>query len=374
MVVSGERMKSVFTDLAFDVQGRSLIRRLYTAGLVFGGVCLVGALGYQVIGQGVWSFSDSLYMAVITLSTVGFGETLDGMDQSPAARMWTVALILLGSGTLLYFASTFTALIVEGDLRGALRRRTMTRALSSIEDHVIVCGCGSTGIHVVEELLATSRPLVLIDVNEERIQRVLQETGRHDLLYVVGDATEDATLEEARIDRACGLIAALHEDRDNIFASVTARALSDRVRIVAKAVENENITKLQRVGANAVVAPALIGGMRLAAEMERPSVMRFIDEMGADGDDPRVIEGITIRAGERLDGRTLADSGLLDLSDIIVLALRRPDGHLQYLPDVNLELRPSTVLITLVPRPAIARVKAWVTQPSDTPLGPPDGR
>ncbi len=355
-------MKFALPELPIDDEGRSLIRRLYTAGVVLFGVSLVGAVGYHVIGQGDWSFLDSLYMAVITLSTVGFAETLPGMDRSLAARAWTVALILLGSGTLLYFASTFTALIVEGDLRGALRRRVMSRALSSIENHVIVCGCGSTGIHVIEELIATGRPLVMVDRDEERIERVRAETGRHDLLYVVGDATEDATLEEARIDCAAGLIAALHEDRDNVFVTVTARALSDGVRIVAKAVENENITKLQRVGADAVVAPAYIGGVRLAAEMERPSVLRFMDAMGADGDDPRVMEGIHVRPGSRLEGRTLGDSGLLDLADIIVMAVRHPDGHHEYLPGRALELVPSMVLITLVPKISVGRVKDWVAQ------------
>ncbi|MEN0061893.1 MAG: potassium channel protein [Myxococcota bacterium] len=352
-------MKFGFTDLAFDDQGRTLIRRLYSAGIVFASVCFVGALGYQVIGQGQWSFIESLYMAIITLSTVGFGETLPGMDQSVAARAWTVTLILLGSGTLLYFASTFTALVVEGDLRGALRRRTMNRALSAIEGHVIVCGCGSTGLHVVEELIATGRPLVMVDLDDERIERVRIETNRHDLLYVIGDATEDATLEEAGIDRAAGLIATLHEDRDNVFVTVTARALSDTIRIVAKAVENENITKLRRVGANAVVAPAFIGGLRLAAEMERPSVLRFFDAMRADGDDPRVMEGIPIRPGTSLAGRTLGESGLLELCDIIVLAVRHPDGHHAYSPGLDLVLEPAMVLIALVPRGDLQRVRDW---------------
>lgn len=353
-------MRNTFSDLTFDDQSRTLIRRLYSAGLSLLVVAVVGALGYQLIGQGEWSFTDSLYMAIITLSTVGFGETLPGMADSLVARTWTVALILLGSGTLLYFASTFTALIVDGDLRGALRRRNMARALSGIEDHVIVCGAGSTGIHVIEELLVTRRPLVIIDRDEERIERVLQELERPDLLYVVGDATEDAVLEDAGIDRAVGLIAALHEDRDNIFVTVTARALSDRIRIVAKAVEHENMTKLKRVGADAVVAPALIGGLRLAAEMERPSVLRFFDAMQFDGDDPRVLEGLQVRPGGPLAGKSLQESGLFGLGEIVVIAVRHPDGHHQYSPDADLVPATGAVLITLVPRELLSSVKAWV--------------
>ncbi|MEM6930316.1 MAG: NAD-binding protein, partial [Myxococcota bacterium] len=152
--------------------------------------------------------------------------------------------------------------------------------------------------------------------------------------------------------------------RDNIFVTVTARALSDSIRIVATAVENENITKLERVGADAVVAPAFIGGLRLAAEMERPLVLRFIDAMRADSEDPRLMEGIAVREGTRLAGCALGDSGLLDLADMIVLAARHADGHHEYLPGRDLQLEPTMVLIVLVPKIAVGRVRRWALTPA----------
>ena len=136
-----------------DSTRRDLIRRLLTAAGVLVFVLVLGATGYHQLGTGRWTWSDCFYMTVITLSTVGYGETLAGFDSVPLARPWTVGLILLGSGTLVYFVSTFTALIVEGDLGGALRRNRMRTRVEGMKDHVIVCGVGTTGIHVVAELV-----------------------------------------------------------------------------------------------------------------------------------------------------------------------------------------------------------------------------
>ena len=279
-----------------DDQSRVLLGRLYTAGLVFAAVTVVGSVGYYVIGGGRWSWPDCFYMAVITLSTVGFGETLQDMHAVPWARTWTLSLILLGSGTLLYFASTMTALIVEGDLRGAIRRRRMSTLLDRLAGHVIVCGVGSTGQHVVEELVLSRTPVVLVDVNVERIERLMADHPEATMLYVIGDATEDHVLEEAGIRRAKGLIAALHDDRDNLFVTVTARALSDSVRIVSKAAESDNISKLERGGADAVVSPAVIGAVRLASEMVRPSVLQFLDGMVRSREQSRRIEELLVTA------------------------------------------------------------------------------
>lgn len=325
-----------------------LLRRLYSAGVAFVGAALVGAVGYFQIGDGQWSFADCLYMSVITLSTVGFAETLTGMHGVPGARVWTVVLILLGSGTLLYFASTLTAFIVEGDLRGAIRRRTMNRHLERANDHVIVCGVGATGLHVASELSITDTQFVVIDTNLERIERLAEGLGTNELLYVHGDATEDHVLERAGIRRASGLIAALHEDRDNLFVIVTARALSDAIRLVAKAVESDNIIKLERAGANAVVAPAQIGGVRLASEVVRPSVLQFLDGMLRDPRQQRGIEEVLICADSPAVGVSLADAGIRDASDALVVAIRSVDGEHEYNPSPRRVIRAGMVLIVLV--------------------------
>lgn len=351
---------SQWAPMDLDDQSRALLGRLWTAGFVFAVVTMVGAAGYAVIGEGRWSVDECLYMAIITLSTVGFGETLSGMEQVPMARAWTTVLILLGSGTLLYFASTFTAFIVEGDLRGAIRRRRMGTLLSRLSNHVIVCGVGSTGYHVVEELVQSRTPVVMIDTDMERIERILAEHPEADLLYVHGDATVDHVLEEAGLHRAAGLIAALHDDRDNLFVTITARALCDTVRLVSKAAESDNVVKLQRAGADSVVSPAVIGAVRLASEMVRPSVVQFLDQMVQNPHQTRRIEEVLITADSPLAGHKLQDAGLREVADSLVIAIRFVDGHHEYNPRSDIELRAGMVLILLVKSEEVHTLKRHI--------------
>jgi voltage-gated potassium channel len=347
-----------WSPIDLDDQSRALVTRMWSAGLVFLTVTFVGAFGYRAIGGGRWTFSECLYMAVITLSTVGFGETLDGMHEIGLARAWTATLILLGSGTLLYFASTLTAFIVEGDLRGALRRRRMTRLLSSMHDHIIVVGIGATGQHIVDELESSRIPFVVVDVDQGRIERLASELGR-EITYVIGDATEDHVLEEAGILRARGLIAALRHDKDNLFVTITARALSASIRIVAKAVESENQTKLQRAGADSVVAPAYIGGHRMASEMVRPSVVQFLDNIVRDRENRR-IEEVLVSADSPLAGRTLAEANLRGEVDALVIAIRYLDGHHEYNPGPSQMLRAGMVLIVLARTEDLPAIEAYI--------------
>lgn len=322
-----------------------LLNRLYTAALAFGSVWLLGGLGFFFIGEGKWSYGDCLYMAIITLSTVGFAETLPDMSQVPAARAWTVALILMGSGTLLYFASTLTALIVEGDLTGALRRRQMERNIDGMHDHVIVCGIGTTGAHVVQELVATATRFVVIEKDERKVERMLGEIGG--FMFVIGDASKDEVLEEAGIRRARGLIGALTDDRDNLFVAITARALNDTLRIVVKAVDPENAAKMKRAGADAVVSPAYIGGMRLASEIIRPTVVQFLDDMVRDRDQNRRIEELPVPEGSPLAGRALRDVDFSHVTDTLVIAVRYRDGRHLYNPGPDVRIEAGQVLIVL---------------------------
>ena len=167
---------------------------MMSAAGVLGAVMLVGAGSYYSIGAGRWSWFDCFYMTVITLSTVGFAETLEGMNEIPEARAVTLTLIILGSGTLLYFISSLTALIVEGDLQGILRRRSMERAIGALKQHVILCGIGTTGWHIATELRAVGVPFVVIDSDRDRLDELNAEF-EDTLLYVLGDATDDHVLD-----------------------------------------------------------------------------------------------------------------------------------------------------------------------------------
>ncbi len=331
-----------------------LVGRLIAAGGFFVSVVVVGAVGYHQIGQGRWEFWDCFYMTVITVSTVGFGEMLPGLETVTGARPFTVGLIILGSGTLLYFVSTFTAFVVEGDLVGALRRNRMQKRIDQLKDHIVVCGVGSTGVHILEELQLTDQDFVAIDEDAERLARVDEELPKTELMYVVGDATDDTTLHHAGIERARGVIAALHDDKQNVFLTITARALNPKARIVAKAIEDTAARKLLRAGADSVVSPYRIGGMRLVSEMIRPRVLEFLDLMVRDREQNLRIEEIPIPTESSLIGTELRNTDIRRATDVLVIAVKAGDGGYTWNPGPATKIAEGMTLIVLA---ATAEVK-----------------
>ncbi len=325
---------------------QSLLRRIYLGASALLLVVGVGTVGYWRIGHGEWGLGDCAYMTLITISTVGYGETLAHMNELPAARAWTVLLILGGSGTLLYFASTLTAFVVEGDLGGALKRNRMQQQIDAMRGHFIVCGAGRTGLTVIRELLATATDFVVVETSEERVREVIEELGQ-EFLCVLGSAEDDEVLLSAGIDRARGLAAALPADRDNLFVTLSARALNRDLRIVAKAVELHSDPKLRRAGADAVVSTTYIGGMRLCSELIRPQVVEFLDLMLRASDQNLRVSQLEVRGGSSLDGRTLGEAGVSKARDVLIMALRQPDGEYIYLPRPSVVLRPGAHIIVL---------------------------
>ncbi|UJR85933.1 potassium channel family protein [Sandaracinus amylolyticus] len=320
-------------------------------------VVIVGASGYHAIGHERWGWGDCVYFTIITLSTVGYGETLDGFNNVPYARIWTIGLIVLGSGTLLYFISALTALIVEGDLQGALRRNRMTSKLNQLKDHYIVCGAGTTGIHVIEEFLSSHQAFCVIDTNELRLLELAERFGTDRFLYIVGDASDDETLNAAGIERAVGLVAALHEDKDNLFVTVTASSLNPKLRIVAKAVEVSARAKLMRAGAKAVVSPTQIGGMRLASEAIRPKVVEFLDLMLRDPKKNLRIEEVSIPEGSAIVGCELRQTEIRRKSKVLVIAVRSEDGRYEYNPAPEHRLDAGSTLIVLAETSEMKRLR-----------------
>jgi voltage-gated potassium channel len=310
---------------------KEIVSRLGPAASLLALAMVVGTAGYHVLGGGRWAWQESAYMTAITLSTVGYGE-LPEMASVPYARLWTVVLIVFGSGSLVYFVSVITALIVEGDLTNLIKKDRMQRAIDAMSDHIVVCGLGATGRHVVGELIAAGAPFIVVDRDVARITE-LEEDNKREIIHVIGDVVaDDRALEEAGIVRAKALVASLHDDRDNLFVVLSARALNEKLRIVSKADDTQTAAKLKRAGANDVVLPALIGGMRIASQLVRPTVVQFLDDMLRDKHLRYRIEEVYVSAGCAIANRTIGDIAEAGLAEALVLAVRDGSGKTVYNP------------------------------------------
>ncbi|OGS16935.1 MAG: hypothetical protein A2234_09010 [Elusimicrobia bacterium RIFOXYA2_FULL_58_8] len=294
-------------------------------------LCAAGVAGYSFI-EG-WGFLDSLYMTVITLATIGYGET---HPLSDTGRVFTIFLILGGIGVMTYIFTSITELLLEGGLKEAFRRLKMQNKIEQIENHFVVCGASRPGLSVCEELYKTSRPFVLVVLGEEEVKKFM---GRG-WCAVSGDASSCATLEAAGIKKARGIFCALSGDKDNGFVAITARGLNPAVKIVT--VQNDHDDemrdKLVRAGADIVINPSHIGGLRMASEMLRPATVKFLDSMlrgqkaGVRFED--------IEAGAGAHGRLMGDFKGAGSKGALIVALKIPgkqDYEINPLPEVKLE-------------------------------------
>jgi len=289
---------------------------------VLGGLIAFGTFGYYLLFQGRERLIDCLYMTVISLTTVGYGEILN-VRSIPGGRLFTMILITFGMGILIYSLSSLTAFIVEGHFTGLIRRRRMMKQIGHLEGHTIVCGCGDTGYYVVEELLKCGRKVVLLDLDPKHLERC-QALG--DVLTLEGDATQDQNLKDAGIERAAGLVVALHSDKDSLFVVMSAQILNPNLRIVAMAHDEAIENKMKRAGANAVVSPYFIGGLRMASEIIRPTTVQFLDTMlRAEAGTIRVSE-IQVRSDSPFRGKSLKDLDLPAKHNLLVLAVYEKDG------------------------------------------------
>jgi voltage-gated potassium channel len=269
-------VKEMTKKFNFDLYTQFLFRRFVWTAPMFFGVLIIGTVGYHFISEGKSSIIDCLYMTVITVSTIGYGEIVD-LSNKPYGRLFTIFIALSGIGTLTYILSSITAFIVGGELKEVFRRKRMNNKAMAFNNHYIVCGIEGVGHYIVKELITTKRPHIIVDNSEDHINELLRTFDEK--VYIIGDAMEDTTLLEAGIERAAGLFAVTGDDNHNLVISLSARQLNPKIRIVARCRHVNNMEKMKKVGADSIVSPQFIGGLRMASEMIRPATVTFLDTM-----------------------------------------------------------------------------------------------
>jgi voltage-gated potassium channel len=309
-----------------------------------------GTAGYALI-EPEYSPFDALYMTVITLTTVGYEEV---HTLSPAGRVFTIFLLLGGVITFFYTATELVRIVVGGEVQAHIGRRRMARSLAGLRDHLIICGYGRMGRFVCREFSQRGVPFVVIDLRPELLQDFDLPHG----LALAGDATDDDVLHRAGVGRARALVAVTPSDADNLFITLSARLLNDRLFIVARAEDEPAEHKLKRAGANRVVSPYASGGFRVAQAVLRPAVVDFIELATRTGHLDLQIEEVQVQPGSPLAGADLQASRLrLDLG-VIIVAIKRGDGAMLFNPPGDAVMAAGDTLIALGGRPQLDRLEA----------------
>lgn len=302
-----------------------------------GGIFLFGTIGYSILGDPKYTLLDSMYMTAITLTTVGYGEAID-LTHNPPAKIFTIILLISGIGIVGYAFSSGTAFLVKGNFEQLMWRRRMIKAIANLSNHFIVCGAGNTGQHIIKELLATQRPFVAVDTSRERLNHLSDLFGQ-EFPVVIGDGTEDEILLAAGVERASGIAACLSNDKDNFIVTVSSRILRPNLRIVCRCFEERVVTKIRKAGANSVVSPNQIGGLRIVSELIRPTVVSFLDTMLHEKNEGLRIEEAKIAENSKLLGQTIGDIQQREIGNLLVVALLCSNGQWQYNPKSNTELQ-----------------------------------
>ncbi len=302
-------------------------------GVVIGAI-VVGTTGYMIIEPG-WRLFDALYMTVITLTTVGFREVQPLTD---AGRLWTMVLSLSGVGLIFGSVGIVAEYLVVEATSGRREAKRMSDAVSKLQGHYILCGYGRVGLTVARELVHSGLKVVVIDILPDSLARARREG----FLEVEGDATEEATLRAAGIERARGLITTIDSDAHNVYVILSARAINPDLFVVARANSADSEGRLMQAGANRVVSPYTMAGHRLAELATRPRVVDFIDAALSHGELAFSMEEVEVIAGSPLDGLTV---GALRDTGVFVLAIVQGERSYEANPPAGRILKAGETLV-----------------------------
>ncbi len=281
-------------------------------------------------------------MTAVTLSTVGYTDMFN-VANNFWASWYTMLLIISGMGIVLYSISFLASLLVDGGLRDIFYRHTLDRRIRKMNRHYIICGAGETGLHVIREMHSSGKQLVVIDNKPEALEVLKEELP--ECATILGDATRDHTLKEAHIERAEALVAVLHNDKDNIFLTLSARSINPDLVIITKVAEEIVLPRMYSAGATHVISPNLVGGRRIASELLRPRVVNFLEQISRASDPDLHFEEVIVSEDSPLSGSSLAESHIQEKTNLIIIAYSRDGKNFIYNPPSHLILRPGTTLI-----------------------------
>jgi len=322
------------------MKSHPFLRRLRTIGLLVAGTVTLGTLGFIFI-SGYPPF-DALYMAVITIAAVGYFEV---HPLTTAGRVFNMFLIFFGASIMVYSMSAITQTVLETQFSDLLGRRRTKKMIDSLKDHFLVCGFGRVGRAAAMELQRTNVPFLVMDRSRERVDRAM----RSGMLAVLADSTNDDMLREAGVMRARGLIAALSTDADNLFVILSAKALNPKLKVASRVAEEASEIKMRRAGADAVFMPYSMTGYRLAQSILRPHVFEFLDVTGtASAIGLNVgMDQVEIGPASPMAGKSLQDLQLRRDLGVIVLAIRRGSGEMQFNPPAAAVIGSGDTLIVM---------------------------
>jgi voltage-gated potassium channel len=330
---------------------RRIVRRVLLIAALIASAIVIGTVGFRVI-EG-YALFDAFYMTLITITTVGYQEI---HPLSPAGRTFNSFLIFFGVTAMFVAVGAMTQTIIELQLQDFYGERRRRRAIMHMKDHFIVCGFGRVGRSAASELQRTGVPFVVIDRNEQRIERAIA-AGMH---AIRADATQDESLREAGVERARGFIAALATDADNVFVILSVRTLNPGLTVVTRASEENSEEKLRRAGADTVFSPYSIAGHRLAQALIRPHVVQLLDFAGQALGLNVTMEQLRVPSDPGVTVRTLGALAPRE-SGLIVLAIRRPEGKMIFNPQPDLNVSAGDVLIVMGEQPNLRSLESSLT-------------
>lgn len=319
-------------------------------------VTAVGTAGYVVIeGWGVW---DAFFMTIISVTTVGYGYV---RELSWAGQVWTTLVLLAGVSTLFYTAFVLMAMVVDGGLHRGFEQRRFTRMLDDLTNHFILCGYGRIGSTIADEFRRQQVPFVVVDRDPEKVHAIIAGGG----LAVEADASREEVLRRVGLDRARGLIAAVSTDADNVYTVLTARVLRPDLFIIARVESDDAELKLKRAGANRVISPYTLGAIQMAHTALRPAVVDFMRLATSSEHMDLAAEQIELGEGGALVGRSIRELELRQRFGVIVVAIRRATGHMEFNPSPDARLAAGDQLVLLGSADKLRALDA-VARPSAT--------